>query len=80
MVALWVHNNPMRACIHFDDMEISSSYLFEQDSNDNNDDSYPFDIHDTNVYDVDKIKHKKQKNMDRFGMIALFALFIMGND
>lgn len=76
--AIACHNKDIN-CKDNIDNNIEVSSLFEQDSN-NNDDSYPFDIHDANVYDVDKIKHKKQKNMDRFGMVALFALFIMKND
>ena len=39
----------------------------------------PFEKHDTNIYDVDKNKHKSKKNMDKLGMVTLSAVVLMGS-
>ena len=72
-----------------DSVEVVSSYLFDKDPHfleDSNSDPFDkFDKYDkcdkfdTDFYDdVDKIKHKKQKNFERIGAIAFSTVVMMG--
>ena len=45
----------------------------------NNEEFDPFDRHDTNLYDIDKNKHRKQKNINRLGIVGFSAAVIMGS-
>lgn len=60
-------------------LEVASSIYEREPMILQNDDFDPFDRHDTNAYDVDKTKHRKQKNINRLGMVGFSAAVIMGS-
>ena len=61
--------------------ENTSSYIFEKNPQFFNKEKEinPFNKEDLNVYDLEKNKHKKQKNIGRISVIAFSAMFLMGS-
>ena len=49
-----------------------SSYIID-------DEFIPFNKYDLNPYDFDKNKHKKQKNVNKIGILALSAMVLVGS-
>jgi hypothetical protein len=80
--------NNVVACSHHEDFckdankisDISSSYLFDRDQSILPDkDSPPFETYDQEGYQKDKIKYKKQKSINRLGVVTFSTVVVMGS-
>ena len=79
--------NNVVACSHHEDFnkngkisEVSCSYIFDKDPHILPDkDCTPFEKYDQEGYQKDKIKYKKQKNINRLGVATLSTIVVMGS-
>jgi hypothetical protein len=62
--------------------DVSSKYVFDNDLNilpNGDQDLDPFIEYDKLGYEEDKNKHKKQKNINRLGMVVMSTAVVMGS-
>lgn len=80
--------NNVVACSNDDDFcksstkisDISSSYLFDKDQSILPDKDYlPFEKYDQEGYQKEKVKYKRQKNINRLGVVTLSTVVVMGS-